>query len=253
CLFDVATTARAEGAWILDGGKIHVLDGASAGKFVVSARISGDRRQRDGLALFLVDANAHGLSLQAYEAQDGSTACSLRLDKVSVGADALLGRAGDGLQTLEHVVGTAIAALAAESVGLMQAMHDATIDHLKTRKQFGQALGSFQALQHRAVDMLIALEQARSMSIYAASMARCEDVALRHRALSAVKLQVGKSARYIGHQAIQMHGGIGMTQACRISRYFLRSLLIESLFGDTQHYLSAMAAGSGGDRLLAVG
>jgi alkylation response protein AidB-like acyl-CoA dehydrogenase len=254
CLFDVDTQARPVGGnWILSGAKVHVLDGASAQKFVVSARTRGDRRQRDGIALFIVDANAPGLSIQRYEAQDGSMACNLVLDAVTAYADAMLGPADGALETLERVAGIAIAALAAESVGLMQAMHDATMEHLKTRKQFGQPLGSFQALQHRAVDMLIALEQARSMAMYAATMVSCEDELLRNRALSAVKLQVGKSARYIGHQAIQMHGGIGMTQAAPVSRYFLRSLVIESLFGDTQHHLTAMAAGAGGDRLLAVG
>jgi alkylation response protein AidB-like acyl-CoA dehydrogenase len=252
-LANVQTRAQRHGeGWRISGGKAGVLHGASAAKFVVSARTAGGPRQADGVSLFLVDADAPGLSVNGYETQDGASAAELVLRDVPAGPDDLIGRVDQGMATIGRVADLAIAALAAEMVGCMQSMHDLTLSHLKTREQFGVPLGHFQVLQHRAVDMLVALEQARSMAMYAATMAEDADPAARRAAMSATKYQVGKAARFVGHQAIQLHGGLGITTECSVGRYFLRTLVAETLFGDTPHHLSRIAAHTRAHRLAAT-
>ena len=168
------------------------------------------------------------------------------MSNVKVGAeDVLIGKTGDGLAVLERVVDEAIAAIAAEAVGAMSSLHDLTVDYVKTRKQFGVAIGSFQVIQHRCVDMFTALEQARSMAYYATVMASETDVMERRRAVSAAKVQIGKSARFVGEQAIQMHGGIGMTMEYKAGHYFKRLTMIELAFGNTDHHLSLVAKAGG--------
>jgi pimeloyl-CoA dehydrogenase small subunit len=241
-LADVATTARRDRTgFVLDGAKSLVLHGDAANKLVVSARLSGARRDRDGLALFLVDSAAAGVARRGYPTVDGLRAAEITFAGVRVAADAVIGELGQGLALIEHVVDGAIAALASEAVGAMAAMHDLTVAYLGTRKQFGVPIGSFQVLQHRAADMLIALEEARSMALFATMMAEETDAAERRRAIAAAKVQIGRSGRVVGQGAIQLHGGIGMTMENLVGHYFKRVTMIDTLFGDADHHLAALA------------
>jgi pimeloyl-CoA dehydrogenase small subunit len=245
-LADVAASARREGAgYVLDGAKSLVLHGDSAGKFIVSARLSGGQRDRDGLALFVVDAAAKGVSTRGYATVDGLRAAEVTLAGVRVDAGAAIGEPGKAYPLIERVVDTAIAALAAEAVGAMAAMHEQTVDYMKTRKQFGVTIGSFQALQHRAAEMLVALEQARSMAMLATMMAAEENVRERRQAISAAKVQIGRSARIVGHGAIQIHGGIGMTMEAKVGHYFKRVTTIDATFGDADYHLGLLAESGG--------
>jgi pimeloyl-CoA dehydrogenase small subunit len=245
-LADVAASARREGAgYVLDGAKSLVLHGDSAGKFIVSARLSGGQRDRDGLALFVVDAVAKGVSTRGYGTVDGLRAAEVTLAGVRVDAGAAIGEPGKAYPLIERVVDTAIAALAAEAVGAMAAMHEQTVDYMKTRKQFGVTIGSFQALQHRAAEMLVALEQARSMAMLATMMAAEENVRERRQAISAAKVQIGRSARIVGHGAIQIHGGIGMTMEAKVGHYFKRVTTIDATFGDADYHLGLLAESGG--------
>jgi pimeloyl-CoA dehydrogenase small subunit len=245
-LADVAASARREGAgYVLDGAKSLVLHGDSAGKFIVSARLSGGQRDRHGLALFVVDAAAKGVSTRGYGTVDGLRAAEVTLAGVRVDAGAAIGEPGKAYPLIERVVDTAIAALAAEAVGAMTAMHEQTVDYMKTRKQFGVTIGSFQALQHRAAEMLVALEQARSMALLATMMAAEENVRERRQAISAAKVQIGRSARIVGHGAIQIHGGIGMTMEAKVGHYFKRVTTIDATFGDADYHLGLLAESGG--------
>jgi pimeloyl-CoA dehydrogenase small subunit len=245
-LADVATTAKRDGAgWVIEGEKSLVLHGDSADRLVVSARLGGARRDRDGLALFLVDGKAPGVSRRGYPTQDGQRATEVSLARVRVGAEAVLGEPGAALPLIERVVDEAIAALAAEAVGAMAALHELTVDYLKTRQQFGTPIGRFQALQHRAVDMLIAVEQARSMAMLATMVADEADAAERAKAVAAAKVQIGRSGRLVGQQATQLHGGIGMTAEYKGGHYFKRLTAIDLLFGDADHHLRRVAEAGG--------
>jgi pimeloyl-CoA dehydrogenase small subunit len=242
-LFDVAATARRDGpAFVLNGRKSVVLHGDCADVLIVGARTSGGRRDRDGISLFLVAADAPGVARRAYPTQDGLRAADITLDAVVVPAENLIGERDAALPLIERVVDGALAAMAAEAVGAMDVLQNSTVEYLKTRKQFGVAIGSFQALQHRAADMLVALEQARSMALYAAMLAVSTDAAERRVGIAAVKVQVNESARAIGQEAIQLHGGIAMTDACAVGHYVKRLTMIERCFGDTDHHLRTVAA-----------
>jgi pimeloyl-CoA dehydrogenase small subunit len=244
-LADVATTAQRQdgrGDWTLDGTKSFVLHADTADKLIVSARVAGQRRDHAGLALFLVDSNAPGISRRAYVMQDGMRAADVTLCGVRVSDEALLGRAGHALPIIERVVDYTIAALCAEAVGAMTRAHELTVEYLKVRKQFGVPIGSFQALQHRAVDMLVMIEQARSLSMYATMMAEDADANARAQAVSAAKAYIGRAGKLVGEQAIQLHGGIGVTEECAIGHYYRRLTMIDILFGDSAHHLSVVAA-----------
>jgi pimeloyl-CoA dehydrogenase small subunit len=243
-LADIATSARKDGdGYVLDGAKSVVLHGDCADKLLVTARVSGDRRDRHGVGLFLVDADSAGVTRRGYPTQDGLRAAELSLDGVRVPAGAVL--SDNALPAVEHVVDEAIAALCAEAVGTMQAMHETTLEYLKTRQQFGRPIGSFQVLQHRSVDMLVALEQARSMAMFAAVMAGEQDAAERRRAIAAAKVQIGRSGKHIGQEAIQLHGGIGMTMEYKVGHYFKRMTMIDMLFGDADVHLATLARAGG--------
>ena len=238
-LADIATTARQDGAaWVLDGAKSVVLHGDCADRLLVTARVSGNRRDRTGIGLFLVDPTAAGVTRRGYPTQDGLRAAEVTLSGVRVSRDDAM---HDVLPAIEHVVDEAIAALCAEAVGTMQAMHETTLEYLKTRQQFGRPIGQFQVLQHRSVDMLVALEQARSMAMFAAVMAAEENTAERRRAIAAAKVQIGRSGRHIGQEAIQLHGGIGMTMEYKVGHYFKRMTMIDKLFGDADVHLESLA------------
>ena len=242
-LADVATKAREQnGAWVLDGAKGVVLHGDSADKLLVTARVSGGQRDRDGIGLFLVDTKGQGVNRRGYPTQDGLRAAEVELS----GARAEpLGEPSAALPVIERVVDTTIAALCAEAVGVMTSMQEITLDYLKTRQQFGRPIGSFQALQHRAVDMFTAVEQARSMALFAAVMAAEPNPIERRKAISAAKVQIGRSGRHIGQEAIQLHGGIGMTMEYKVGHYFKRMTMIDQTFGDADHHLTALARAGG--------
>jgi pimeloyl-CoA dehydrogenase small subunit len=236
-LANVTTIARKDGSeFVLDGAKSVVLHGDVADKILLTARISGAQMDRGGIGLFLVDADAPGLSRRGYPTQDGMRAAEITLNGVRAAA-----LSDDALPLIEHAVDEAIAALCSEAVGTMQAMHDLTLDYLKTRKQFGRPIGSFQVLQHRSVDMLVELEQARSMAMFAAVMAAEVNPVQRRRAISAAKVQIGRSGRHIGQEAIQLHGGIGMTMEYSVGHYFKRMTTIDQLYGDADQHLANLA------------
>lgn len=246
-LAPTATTAatvngvNGSGGWRLDGEKSLVIHGDCADKLVVSARIAGS----DETGLFMVDATAAGVSRRGYATQDGLRAANFKFNEVTVEDRNWIGADRAVLPVIEQLIQSAIAALAAEAVGVMQEMLDLTIDYLKTRQQFGVPIGSFQALQHRAVDMYMAHDAARSMALYASMMTEETDPLERSKAISAAKVQIGRSCRLVGQQAIQLHGGIGMTMEAKIGQCFLRSSAIEQLFGDADYHLAMLARAGG--------
>ena len=241
-LYDIETRAVRDGAgWMLDGKKGVVVHGDTADKLVVTARVGGSRRDRDGVAAFIVDGKTAGVSRLGYPTQDGLRAAEITLANVRVGPEGALGEPGKVLPLIERVVDEAIAALCAEAVGAMAVMHELTVEYLKTRRQFGREIGSFQILQHRAVDMLIALEQARSMAMFATMMAAEENAAERRNAVAGAKVQIGRSGKFIGQQAIQLHGGIGMTMEYKVGHYFKRVTMIDTMLGDADHHLREIA------------
>jgi alkylation response protein AidB-like acyl-CoA dehydrogenase len=226
---------------VIDGAKGLVLSGDSADLLVVSARTSGERRDREGISLFLVEADAPGITRRGYPTQDGARAAEITFEKVRVGADALLGDADAALPLIERVTDEAIAALCAEAVGVMEDMHGATVEYLKVRNQFGTHIGAFQALQHAAADMFIALEQGRSMSMYATMMVHDDDPTERARAIAAAKVQICRSCRFVGENAIQLHGGVAMTMEYKVGHSFKRATMIDRIFGDADHHLPRLA------------
>ena len=239
---DVLTTARRKGdGWVLDGAKSVVIYGDSADTLIVSARTEGDRNDTDGITLFVVDGGASGVARRAYALRDGTRAAEIALAGVEVAAGAVLGEVGAAYPVIERVVETGIAATAAEAVGAMDTMQAMTLEYLKTRQQFGQPIGRNQALQHRASEMFVALEQARSMAMLAAMTIDEPDAAERARNISMVKAGVGQAARFVSQNAVQLHGGIGMTEEYAVGHYFRRVMVIEHTFGDTAHHLSRLA------------
>ena len=242
-LNDVTTIARPDGArYRLEGEKGVVLNGDSADKLLVTARTAGGTRDRAGIGLFLVDARSEGVSIRGYATQDGLRAAEVSL----AGAQGVaVGNPANALPAVERVADEAIAYLVAEAVGVMEAMHASTVDYMKQRRQFGRAIAEFQALQHRAVDMYVLLEQARSMALYATMMAADDDPVARHQAVAAAKVQIGRSGRKLGQEAIQLHGGIGMTMEYSVGHYFKRMTMIDILFGDADTHLAKLAEGEG--------
>jgi pimeloyl-CoA dehydrogenase small subunit len=245
-LQDVSTTAKRKGAgWVIDGEKFVVLNGETADMLVVTARTKGGQRDTAGIGIFLVPGNAKGIAKKGYPTQDGLHAADISLTGVEVGADAAIGDPENGLPLIERVVDEARTALCAEAVGAMDESLKTTVDYLKTRKQFGVPIGSFQTLQHRAADMFVAVEQARSMSMFATMASEFDDARERAAAVAGAKVQIGKSAKFVGQQSIQLHGGIGMTQEAKIGHYFKRLTMIENTFGDTDYHLRRVTDSGG--------
>jgi alkylation response protein AidB-like acyl-CoA dehydrogenase len=241
-----ATRAAQDGdGWRLSGEKKVVLHGAQAGMLVVSARLEGAQRDEDGIALFAVPADAQGVHLTEYRMLDGQRVADVRLDGVRVGPDAAIGRPGAGWTVLEAALDYGAGLLCAEAVGAMDALFAATLEYLKTRQQFGVPIGKFQALQHRMADMYIHLEQARSMALLAAVRLRSGDPAERRQAVSAAKYRVGQAARFVGQQAVQLHGGMGVTDELPAAHYFKRLSTIELTLGDADHHLARFMAQPG--------
>lgn len=242
-LHDVQTRAEAVGGgWKLTGRKAVVIGGHSAERILVSARTSGDARDQAGISLFLLDPKAAGVSRRVYPCIDGPKACELLLDGVFVGSDELLGEVGQALPAIRYQQGRAIAAQCAEMLGSMQEACDLTLDYLKTRKQFGTPIGRFQVLQHRMVDMRTELEQATSMAILAACVADQADSAERSRALANAKFVCARAGRFIAEQAIQLHGGIGMTWEYLLAHHAKRLVMLSHQFGDDDHHLKVYAS-----------
>jgi len=245
-LHDVATTAKKKGeAYVIDGEKFVVLNGENADTFIVTARTKGGQRDKTGIGVFLVPSNAKGITKKGYPTQDGLHAADVTFTGVEVGADAAVGDPENALPLIERVVDEARTALCAEAVGAMDESVKTTVEYLKTRKQFGVPIGSFQTLQHRAADMFVALEQARSMSMFATMAADFDNAKERATAVAAAKVQIGKSLKFVGQQSIQLHGGIGMTQEAKIGHYFKRLTMIENTFGDTDYHLRRVTEGGG--------
>ena len=242
-LCDIATRAEAvDGGWRLEGEKKAVLHGGAAGVLIVSARTKGGQRDAQGISLFALPADTPGLTVTGYRSLDGMRAADLRLDGVLAPPASLVGKAGEGAAILEAAADYGAALLCAEALGAMQALFDATLDYLKTRQQFGVPIGKFQGLQHRMADMYIHLEQARSMALLAAVRLAEGGDAERRRAVSAAKYRVGQAARFIGQQAIQLHGGMGVTDELPASHYFKRLSMIELTLGDSDHHLARFAS-----------
>jgi pimeloyl-CoA dehydrogenase small subunit len=231
--------------WALEGAKSLVLDGDSADWLIVSARTGGAATDRDGIGLFLVDARAPGISRRGYAMQDARRAAEIAFDGVQAAPETALGDPAGALPLIERAVDEAIAALCAEAVGTMAEMHEATVAYIKERKQFGVPIGSFQVLQHGAVDMFVALEQARSMAMLAAMMAGEADAAKRAPAIAAAKVQIGRSGRLVGQHAIQLHGGMGMTAELKVGHCFKRATMIDLTFGNADHHLARLGAAGG--------
>jgi len=238
-LAQVETTATPnEGGWVLSGEKRVVLGAPLADKLIVSAATS-----KRGFSLFLVDRAAPGVEVKAYRTFDEMRAGDVALDNVQVDKKALVGKKNAGLAVVEEVVDFATALVCAEAVGVMKSANDATLEYLKTRKQFGVPIGTFQALQHRMVDMYITGEQARSMACLAASKAdSASDADDRRRAISAAKIKIADACRQISQEAIQLHGGMGMTEELKVSHSFRRLTMIAQQFGDADHHLERFAA-----------
>jgi alkylation response protein AidB-like acyl-CoA dehydrogenase len=240
-LFDVRTRARRGGeqGYVLEGRKAVVLHGDSADTLIVSARTSADVRSPLGLTLFLVEADRPGVTVRGFPTIDGQRVAEVELSGVALPPAAVLGAVDDGGAVLQWGIDRGIAALCAEAVGAMDRLIEITAEYLRTRKQFGQPIGKFQALQHRAADMVIAADQARSMALMAAAKCGLPDARERRGALSAAKALIGRTGRYVGEQAVQLHGGMGMTDELAVGHYFKRLTAIDLAWGDAQHHLES--------------
>ncbi|MGB5092010.1 MAG: acyl-CoA dehydrogenase family protein [Parvibaculum sp.] len=236
-LADLVTTAKKDGAgYVLNGFKCVVIAAPWAQKLIVTARTSGGQRDRDGVSVFIVDKSAPGVSTRDYPTVDGRRASEITFENVKLGADALIGAEGKGLPLVEKVTDQAIAALCAEAIGGMKELNAATVEYCKTRKQFGVAIGKFQVLQHRMVDMFMAYEQSVSMT-YMVNLKLTEGETERAKAAAGAKVQIGKAGRFIGQQAVQLHGGMGMTDELSVGHYFKRLTMIDTQFGNIDHQL----------------
>ena len=238
----VGTRAERSGdGWTIHGAKSVVAQGEAADVFVVSARIAGEVDDEAGIALFVVPRGAAGLTVTGTPSIDGGRVAELVFDHVAVGADAILGAPGAGYATLERAIGRGVLALCAESLGAMEAAKTATLDYLRTRKQFGMVIGSFQALQHRMADLLLEIEQARSSVINAAAALDGDRLA-REKALSAAKMSIGRIGTLVAEECIQLHGGIGMTWELPLAHYAKRLVMIDHQLGDEDHHLQRYIA-----------
>jgi alkylation response protein AidB-like acyl-CoA dehydrogenase len=236
-LSDVVTEAKPEGDnFVLNGYKSVVMNGPSANKILVSARTSGSQLEENGLTLFIVDADSDGLNKTNYKTVDGRRASDISLENVTVSKDDVVGGVDSGFEILDLAIDKAILAISAEAVGAMEVLYKATVEYTKTREQFGTAIGKFQVLQHRMVDMFMEYEQCKSL-LYMATMKQEEGAAYAKKAISGLKYQVGKAGKFIGQQAVQLHGGMGVTDELNVGHYFKRLTTIGTIFGNTDYHL----------------
>lgn len=242
-LFNVATSCKPDnGGYVINGVKTVVLHGAQADQLIVSARSNGNQRDTDGISLFVVPAETAGITRRDYRTIDGQRAADISFTDVKIPASALLGNVGEGWSILDPAADYGTALLCAEAVGVMEVLNATTLEYLKTRKQFGVPIGKFQALQHRMADMFIHLEQARSMATLAAVKLSSTNAEERRFTVSAAKIRVGQALKYVGQQAVQLHGGIAVTNELPASHYFKRSAMIELTLGDTDHHFARFVA-----------
>ena len=241
-LADLVTTAKKDGAgWVLSGHKAVVRSAPFATHFIVTARTSGGQRDRDGVTVFLVPANAPGVVRRDYPTVDGERASEVYFENVALGADAVIGTADAGLPLVEQVVDEATAALCAEACGVTRSLHALTLDYAKQRKQFGKPISEFQVLQHRMVDMFMEVEQAVSMTLMA-TLNLGGDAKARAKAVSAAKVKIAKACKFVGQGAVQIHGGMGITTELSTGHFFKRATMIEGQFGSHDHHLARYEA-----------
>jgi len=251
-LADLETTATKDGAgWKISGHKAVVAGAPWASHLIVSARTAGGRRDTKGIGVFIVAKDAKGVTTRDYPTVDGRRASEVHFDNVSVGEDAVIGDAGNGLPLIERVTDEAIAALCAEACGAMKVAQTMTVEYSRQRKQFGTPIGKFQVLQHKMVDMFMEAEQSVSMT-YMATLKLDEDDVTRKKAASAAKVRIGQAGRFVGQNAIQIHGGMGMTDELAIGHYFKRLTIIDSEFGNVDHHLKRYTDLSAADMAVAA-
>lgn len=239
---DLKTTATKDGTgYVINGQKAVVVGAPWATHLIVTARTGGGQRDAQGVSVFLVDKNAKGVTTRDYPTVDGQRASEVTFENVSVGVEALIGAEGHGLPLVEKVMDEAIAATCAEACGVLRRLQEGTVEYTRTRKQFGVPISSFQVLQHRMVDMFIQLEQSISMT-YMATIRLSDEAHERAQAASAAKVQIGKACRFVGQNAVQLHGGMAITDEMAIGHYFKRATMIEGLFGSTDHHLARYEA-----------
>ena len=242
-LRQVGLKARRQGeGWVLDGDKAMVLHGGSADMLVVSARTASGDTDAAGITLFLVSRTAPSVTVKESRTIDNLRTADIRFSGVRVGPDALLGREGEGYPLIEEVVDYATALLCAEAVGAIRYANEATLEYLKTRRQFGVPIGSFQALQHRMVEMMISYEQARSMAYLACVKIDSAEAAERRHVISAAKIKIADACRHVSQESVQLHGGMGMTEELKVSHTFRRLTMLAQTFGDAEHHLERFAA-----------
>jgi pimeloyl-CoA dehydrogenase small subunit len=239
---DLTVSAKKAGAgYTLNGHKAVVIGAPWADTLVVTARTGGSQRDEKGVSVFLVDKKTKGVSTRDYPTVDGLRASEVTFENVALGADALIGQEGAGLPLIEQVTDEGIAALSAEAIGAMKVLNDTTVEYCKTRKQFGVPIGKFQVLQHRMVDMFMNYEQSVSIT-YMVTLKLGESEAERKKAASAAKVQIGKAGRFIGQNAVQLHGDMGMTDELNVGHYFKRLTMIDTMFGNIDHHLRRYAS-----------
>ena len=236
-LSDVVTEAKEDGdSFVLNGYKSVVMNGPSANKLIVSARTSGAQLDENGITLFLIDGDAEGLNKTNYKTVDGRRASDLTIENLKVTKDNIIGQINDGFTLLDSSIDRAILAISAEAVGAMEVLYKTTVEYTKTREQFGTSIGKFQVLQHRMVDMFMEYEQCKSL-LYMATMKQEEGSIDSKKAISGLKYQVGKAGKFIGQQAVQLHGGMGVTDELYVGHYFKRLTTIGTIFGNTDYHL----------------
>ncbi|MFL2705889.1 MAG: acyl-CoA dehydrogenase family protein [Gammaproteobacteria bacterium] len=236
-LHDVTTEAKKDGDnYKINGFKSVVMNGPNANSLLVVARTSGNQLDKEGISLFLVDPETPGISLRNYPTVDGRRASEITFENVSVSSHNLIGEEGSSLGQLEKSIDEATLAICAEAVGAMEVLYKTTVEYSKTREQFGQAIGKFQVLQHRMVDMFMEYEQCKSL-LYMATIKNVENAEDAKKSISGLKYQVGKAARFIGQQAVQLHGGMGVTEELNVGHFFKRLTTITTIFGNTDYHL----------------
>lgn len=237
-----ATQAKADGqGYFISGRKLCALNAPNAQRLIVSARSAESAGESAGISLFEIDPAARGVTLTPYAVMGGGTAADVVLDQVRVSADALIGPAFDGFQALDAALDHATAASCAQALGAMRALMDRTANYLKVRKQFGVAIGSFQVLQHRLVDMFVEIEQSRSMVLMASVRVDSTDADERRRAVSAAKAYLGQASKFVAQQAVQLHGGIGVTEELDVGHFFRQLTTFGTLYGDRERHLDRVA------------
>ena len=236
-LADVTTEAKKKNDdYVVSGFKSVVMNGPNADKLIISARTSGKQNDKEGISLFIIDSNLEGVSLRNYPTVDGRRASEVTLENVIIPSSSLLSEEGKGFQHLEAAIDGATLAICAEAVGAMEVLYKATVEYTKTREQFGQAIGKFQVLQHRMVDMFMEYEQSKSL-LYMATIKNVEGSKDAKKAISGLKYQVGRAAKFIGQQSVQLHGGMGVTEELNVGHFFKRLTTIITIFGNTDYHL----------------